>query len=191
MQFRIRAEDQYKSLFRVPCGQYEFPVGPFCLYGMSVLMGYTHNNFGSPSLVFDSAGRALRHQWLQQQRHVSHHQARWLNLLAEYRYNVVHIPGLTSPADFLTRKRFPDGPGQALYTGYDDVDEPDSALELLLPQPQRQLQPSSTQDRTPSPPNSLMLTSHMLCTRLAGQPTKPSSVLMLASCRDRNDLRAA
>ena len=34
-------------------------------------------------------------QWLQQQRHVSHHQARWLNLLAEYQYRVVHIPGRT------------------------------------------------------------------------------------------------
>ena len=67
-------------------------------------------------------------QWLQQQRHVSHHQARWLNLLAEYKYNVVHIPGRTNPADFLTRKRFPDGPGPALFTGYD---EPDSALELF------------------------------------------------------------
>ena len=45
-------------------------------------------------------------QWLQQQRHVSHHQARWLNLLAEYQYRVVHIPGRTNPADFLTRKKF-------------------------------------------------------------------------------------
>ena len=34
-------------------------------------------------------------QWLQQQHHISHHQAHWLNLLAEYKYNVtvVHIPG--------------------------------------------------------------------------------------------------
>ena len=38
-------------------------------------------------------------QWLQQQRHVSHHLARWLNLLAEYQYRVVHIPGRTNPAD--------------------------------------------------------------------------------------------
>ena len=66
-------------------------------------------------------------QWLQQQRHVSHHQARWLNLLAEYQYRVVHIPGRTNPADFLTRKRFRDGTGPALTTGYE---EPDSALEL-------------------------------------------------------------
>ena len=65
---------------------------------------------------------------LQQQRHVSHHQARWLNLLAEYQYKVVHIPGRTNPADFLTRKRFRDGMGPALSTGYDD---PTSALELF------------------------------------------------------------
>ena len=39
---------------------------------------------------------------LQQQHHVSHHQARWLNLLAEYQTSVVHIPGHTNPADFLT-----------------------------------------------------------------------------------------
>jgi hypothetical protein len=52
-------------------------------------------------------------QCLQQQRHVSHHQARWLNLLAEYQYGVVHIPGRTNPADFQTRKRFQDGQGPA------------------------------------------------------------------------------
>ena len=68
-------------------------------------------------------------QWLQQQRYVSHHQARWLNLLAEYQYRVVHIPGRTNPADFLTRKRFLDGSGPASHTGYDD---PDSALELFV-----------------------------------------------------------
>ena len=34
-------------------------------------------------------------QWLQQQRHVSHIQACWLNLLAEYQYRVVHNPGST------------------------------------------------------------------------------------------------
>ena len=67
-------------------------------------------------------------QWLQQQRHVSHHQARWLNPLAEFQFRVVHILGRTNPADFTTRKRFPDGPGPASHTGYE---EPDSALELF------------------------------------------------------------
>ncbi len=67
-------------------------------------------------------------QWLQQQRHASHHQARWLNLLAEFQNRVVHIPGRTNPADFLTRKRLPDGSGPAMHTGYA---EPDSALELF------------------------------------------------------------
>ncbi len=56
--------------------------------------------------------------WLQEQQHLSHHQARWLNLLAEYQYTVV--PSRTNPADFLTRKRFRDGQGPALTTGYDD-----------------------------------------------------------------------
>ena len=70
-------------------------------------------------------------QWLQQKRHVSHHQARnarWINLLAEYRYRILHIPGRSHPADFLTRRHFPDGSGPAPHTGYD---EPDSVLELL------------------------------------------------------------
>ncbi len=65
--------------------------------------------------------------WLQEKRHLRHHQARWLNLLAEYQYTVVHIPGRTNPADFLTRKRFRDGQGPALTTGHDD---PGSSLEL-------------------------------------------------------------
>ncbi len=67
-------------------------------------------------------------QWLQQQRHVSHHQARWLNLLAEFQFHIVHIQGRTNQAYFLTRKRFPDGSGPALQTGYN---EQDSALELF------------------------------------------------------------
>ena len=48
-------------------------------------------------------------QWFQQQRHVTHQQARWLNTLAEFRMKVVHIPGRTNPADFLTRKASPRG----------------------------------------------------------------------------------
>ena len=67
-------------------------------------------------------------QWPQKQRHVSHHRARWLNLLAEYQYRVVHNPGRTNQADFLTRKRFLDGPGPARSTSYDDQD---SELELF------------------------------------------------------------
>jgi hypothetical protein len=49
-------------------------------------------------------------------------------LLAEYQYRVVHIPGRTNPADFLTRKRFRDGQGPAVRTGYADQD---SELELF------------------------------------------------------------
>ena len=60
MQFRIREEDQYKTSFRVPGGQYrdEFCVGAFDLHGMSsVLMRYMHHIFGRPSLVFDASCR--------------------------------------------------------------------------------------------------------------------------------------
>jgi hypothetical protein len=65
--------------------------------------------------------------WLQEQLHLSHHQARWLKLLAEYQYTVVHIPCRTNPADVLTCKRFRDGQGPALTTGHD---ESGSSLEL-------------------------------------------------------------
>ena len=60
MQFRIREEDQYKTSFRVPGGQYEFRVGAVGLHGMSsVLMRFMHSIFGRPELSFDSTGRAL------------------------------------------------------------------------------------------------------------------------------------
>ena len=57
-QFRIRDEDQYKTSFRVPGGQYEFRVGAFGLHGMSsLLMRYMHSIFGRPVLAFDEGGR--------------------------------------------------------------------------------------------------------------------------------------
>ena len=47
-QFRIREEDQFKTSFRVPGGQYEFRVGAFGLHGMSsLLMRYMHAMFGA------------------------------------------------------------------------------------------------------------------------------------------------
>ena len=52
-------------------------------------------------------------QWLQRQRHISHHQTCWLNLLAEHQPRVVHIPNRTNPAGFLALERFPGGPGLA------------------------------------------------------------------------------
>jgi hypothetical protein len=67
-------------------------------------------------------------QWLQQQRHVSHHQACRLNVLSEYQHRVVHIQGRTNPADFLTRKRLQDGQGPVERTGYA---KPDSEFELF------------------------------------------------------------
>ena len=38
MQFRIRVEDQYKTSFRVPGGQYKFRVGAFGSHGMSSVL---------------------------------------------------------------------------------------------------------------------------------------------------------
>ncbi len=35
LHFRIREQDQYKTSFSVPCGQYKFRVGAFGLHGMS------------------------------------------------------------------------------------------------------------------------------------------------------------
>ena len=67
-------------------------------------------------------------QWFQQQRTLSHQQARWLNLLSEFKFKVVHIPGRSNPADFLSRMNFPSGSGPALATGYND---PDSTQELF------------------------------------------------------------
>ena len=56
MQFRIREEDQFKTSFRVPGGQYEFRVGAFGLHGMSsVLMRYMHSIIGRPVLLLSPA----------------------------------------------------------------------------------------------------------------------------------------
>ena len=60
MQFRIREEDQYKTSFRVPGGQYEFRVGAFGLHGMSsVLMRFMHSIFGRDALSFALTGAGL------------------------------------------------------------------------------------------------------------------------------------
>ena len=67
-------------------------------------------------------------QWFQQQCFVTHQQARWLNTLAEFHMKVVHIPGRTNPADFLTRKRLPTGLDPAPSTKYAD---PKSSPELF------------------------------------------------------------
>jgi hypothetical protein len=59
LQFRIRPEDQSKTSFRMPGGQYEYRIGAFGLHGMSsLLMRYMHSIFGRPALVFGAAGRA-------------------------------------------------------------------------------------------------------------------------------------
>ena len=61
MRFRIWEDDQFKTSFRVPGGQYEFrvTVGAFGLHGMSsVLMRFMHDIYGRPDLEFDSTSRA-------------------------------------------------------------------------------------------------------------------------------------
>ena len=69
-------------------------------------------------------------QWLQQQRSLSHFQARWLDIIAEFKFDVVHIPGRTNPADFLSRMRFASGTEPAPHAGY-DPDGPGAAAELF------------------------------------------------------------
>ncbi len=61
MQFCIREEDQFKTSFRVPGGQYEFRVGAFGLHGMSsVLMRYMHSIFGRPDTGPPMLGRSVQ-----------------------------------------------------------------------------------------------------------------------------------
>jgi hypothetical protein len=59
-------------------------------------------------------------QWFLQQRSLSHHQARWLNTISEFKFTVAHIPGRLNPADHLSRMRFPEGPAPAPSAEYDD-----------------------------------------------------------------------
>ena len=56
-------------------------------------------------------------KWLQQQCHVSHHRARWLNLIAEYnlKYNVVHIPN--QPRGLPDEQELPGRPRISLVHG--------------------------------------------------------------------------
>jgi hypothetical protein len=71
MQFRIREEDQFKTSFHVPGGQYEFRVGAFGLHGMSsILMQYMHSIFGCPVLSFWLSCPVLRCHWSGPARHL-------------------------------------------------------------------------------------------------------------------------
>ncbi len=91
---------------------------------------------------------------LLEQRHISHHLARWLNLLAEYQYTGVHIIGRNNPSDLLTRQRFRDG--QALPSGsvMTTLALPStSSPQLLQPPP---LPPLPTQAVTLKPSASCM-----------------------------------
>ena len=96
--------------------------------------------------------------WSQQQRHVSHHLARWLNLLAEYQYRVVHIPGRTNP-------RLPDtqAPPRRLRASVEH--QADSELELFAASPA----PAPAAVLLPPPRASFTLTSPLPC----GRPFPP------------------
>ena len=59
-------------------------------------------------------------QWLNRQRLVSHHHARWLDTIGEFAFTIIHIPGSTNPADFLSSMRFSSGTELALTAGYTD-----------------------------------------------------------------------
>ena len=59
-------------------------------------------------------------QWLNRQRLVSHHHALWLDTIGEFAFTIIHIPGRTNPADFLSRMRFSSGTDPAPTAGYTD-----------------------------------------------------------------------
>jgi len=70
-------------------------------------------------------------QWLNRQRLVSHHHARWLDTIGEFAFTIIHIPGRTNPADFLSRMRFSSGTEPAPTAGYTD-DGRDEDAELFV-----------------------------------------------------------
>ena len=45
-------------------------------------------------------------QWLIQQWLVSHHLARWLDTIGKFAFTIIHIPGSTNLADFLSCMSF-------------------------------------------------------------------------------------
>ena len=49
-------------------------------------------------------------QWLNRQRLVSHHHAQWLDTIGIFAFTIIHIPGPTNPADFLSHMRFSSWP---------------------------------------------------------------------------------
>ncbi len=66
MQFRIQEKDQFKTSFRVLCGQYEFrnesalalSACMACRWSSCADMRYMHSIFGRPGLLFYPSGRA-------------------------------------------------------------------------------------------------------------------------------------
>ena len=66
--------------------------------------------------------------WLKTNRHLNKMYVRWLDEIEDFRFDVTHLPGARNPADPLTRRGFPDGPGPAASTGDPD---PESRQELF------------------------------------------------------------
>ena len=73
---------------------------------------------------------------------------------------MVHIPGRTNPADFLTRQRFPDGQGPASRTGYDAV----TIRSLPLSSGSTLLSPTALAPPLPLPMLAPALTHLAFCT---------------------------
>jgi hypothetical protein len=79
---------------------------------------------------FDLATDTQAITWLKTNRHIpvrcmSAGSTRWRTSASDFRFGVTHLPGARNPADPLTRRGFPDGPGPAASA---DPDPPASAV---------------------------------------------------------------
>ena len=72
-------------------------------------------------------------QWLNRQWLVSHHHERWLNTIGKFTFTIIHIPGCTNPADFLSRMCFSSGTEQAQTAGYTNNGREEDAKLFVVP----------------------------------------------------------
>ena len=66
--------------------------------------------------------------WLKTNRHLNKMYVRWLDDIADFNFDVTHVPGAKNPSDPLSRRGFADGDGPAAFTGDPD---PESQQELF------------------------------------------------------------
>ena len=66
--------------------------------------------------------------WLKTNRHLNKMYVRWLDDIADFSFDVTHVPGARNPSDPLSRRGFVDGDGPATSTGDPD---PESQQELF------------------------------------------------------------